>query len=109
MKNLGIYQVKENGATLVVELPDEWLASKNVKLGDPLYSRLILAGENDYEIRVHLEPVDYAKKAKVRPIKGVTCLNVKPKFAEKLGLEKGTAVTIKADLQHDILIIRRAP
>ena len=103
---LGTQEVKQNGNALAVKLPNRWLTEHNLSIGDPLFSILTIDGE----IKVHLEEVDWSRKAKIRRAasRGAAYLTLSAGHAREIGLQVGTKVKLQADVQHGILSIRRA-
>lgn len=102
---LGKQKVKQNGGALVVKLPTKWLAAHGLQIGQPLYSVVTM----DDVIRVHLEPVEWSKKAKIRRVssRGTAYLNISAPHAREIGLKEGSTVAMSADDDHGILMIKK--
>lgn len=103
---LGTQKVTKNGNALAVKLPNRWLTEHGLQIGDPLYSVLTI----DEEIRVHLVQVNWSRKAKIRraATRGSAYITLSTVHVRELGIEVGTKVSLVADTEHGILIVRRA-
>jgi hypothetical protein len=102
---LGEQAITRNGHALVVKLPEKWLVQHGLELGQPLYSVLTI----DNVIRVHLEHRDWSKKAKIRRVsaRSTAYLNINAAHARELGLTDGSRVSMSADTDHGVLMIRK--
>lgn len=103
---LGTTEVKASGNAAVVKLPIEWLASHELQVGDPLFTVLTI----DKVIRVHLTPVEWSKRAKVRRAaqRGAAYVTLSAPHVRKLGWVTGTKLRLRADEEHKILLIDKA-
>lgn len=102
---LGKQQVRQNGGAMVVKLPMKWLIAHSLQIGQPLYSVVTI----DDVIRVHLEPVEWSKRAKIRKVsaRGAAYLNISAPHARELGIREGSTVAISADEDHGVLMIKK--
>jgi hypothetical protein len=103
--DLGTQDVKVAGNALAVKLPQKWLVTHELKLGDPLYSVRTMAGE----IKLHLKPTDWAKKVKIRkPTSTIAAyVTINAQSARELGIEQGSIVSLRASMDDGILTIRK--
>jgi riboflavin biosynthesis pyrimidine reductase len=102
---LGKQTVSRNGPALVVRLPEKWLVTNGLELGQPLYSVLTI----DNVLRVHLEHREWSKKAKIRRVsaRGAAYLNINTEHARELGITDGSVVEMSADPEHGVLMISK--
>ena len=101
---LGIEDVKQLGASLIVRLPGRWLAEHELEVGSPVFSVLTL----DDCIRVHLTPQTWTTRSRVRKINGRGHMTLMREYVDNLGLKKGDKLSIDVDLDGGILLLRRA-
>lgn len=101
IRQIGTQAVIQNGTSLVILPPQEWLAEHKLKDGDFVYPVLKM----DEIIRYHLTEQPRGKKSKVRPIGGNGWLTLNAKYAKKLGIKKGDPVGLSID--GDVLMVWR--
>ena len=103
--DLGTAKVVRIGGAVGIKLPYRWLTTHGLKIGDPVYSVLTV----DQEMRVHLEPVDWARKAKIRRAaqRGSVYMTMSAPYVREMGIEAGSRVRLIADVEHGVLSIWR--
>ena len=105
--DLGVQKVVRVGKAVGIKLPRKWLVQHGLSMGDDLFSVVTI----DQEIRIHLTPVEWSRKAKVRRAaqRGAAYITLSAPYVRDLGIEAGTRVRLTANVEHGILSVRREP
>ena len=102
-KKIGTEEIQDNGGSLVVKAPREWLSHYGMEVGTPVFVVLTLDGV----LRYHLQKQPWSRKGRVRLINGNGWLTVGKDAAKKLGIKKGTVVKVSVDPDNGVLFVER--
>lgn len=105
---LGMETIVQNGASLVIKLPRQWLVDYDMKPETPIHSVTEKIGDNEYCIRVYREPQTWTTRGRVRIINNRPHMTVLQDDVRDMGLKKGDKLSIDVDLDGGVLLLRRA-
>lgn len=103
IKDLGTVTVAQNGNSLVIRLPREWLSHFKLEISTPVFSVLDI-----YDVlRVHLTEQRWSIRSRIRMINGNGHIVIAKEHAEKLRLQKDDVLSLSVDLDLGVLLIQR--